>query len=125
MKDNGRELVEAMHRQAVERFREQLLPRVEPSPTIPYTDLPEARPDDVLYLEWNIYRHEVSRLLAEGREGQFILIKGKQIIGIWDTEEEVEAVARERYLRQSCLIHQIRSCEPLLRSPLMFRQCLS
>jgi hypothetical protein len=125
MKDNGRELVEAMHHQAVEHFREQLSPRIEPSPTISYTDLPEARPDDALHLEWNTYRREVCHLLAEGREGQFILIKGEQIIGIWDTEEEVEAVARERYLRQSCLIHQIRSREPLLRGPAMFRQCLT
>jgi hypothetical protein len=124
MQENGRELIQALHRQAIERFRGRPLPRVEP-PTIPYTDLPEARLDDVLYHEWNTYRREVQRLLSEGREGQFILIKGGKIIGIWATEEEAESVVRENFLLQSCLIHQIRSREPLLRGPTLFRRCPS
>ena len=43
--------------------------------------------------EWNFYRREVGRLLAEGQEGSWLLIKGDDIIGIWDTQEEAEAVA--------------------------------
>jgi hypothetical protein len=123
MNENERHLVESLHHQAVERLRAQMLPHEEPA--IPYTHLPEPRGDDPIAQEWNTYRREVQRLLDEGREGQFILIKGEEIIGIWDTEEEAESVARGRYLRQSCLIHQIRSREPMRRVPAMFRQCRS
>ena len=53
--------------------------------------------------------------MAEGHEGRFILIKGEEVIGIWKTQEEAESVARKKYLLQPCLIHQVRSREPLLR----------
>jgi hypothetical protein len=85
--------------------------------TIPYTDLPEAKPDSPLYHEWSFYRDEVGRLLGEGHDGRFILIKGKEIIGIWDTHAEAQAVALQKYLRQPCLIHQIRRWEPIVRLP--------
>jgi hypothetical protein len=136
MNEDGRELVERMHREAVERYLEQKqkerelvervfrealeqgrvqpLPPYKP-PTIHYTELPEAPPDSPLCQEWNFYRHEVGRLLADGHEGKFVLIKGEAIIGIWGTREEAKDVALQRYLMQPCLIQQVRSREPLLR----------
>jgi hypothetical protein len=144
-KQKGRELVEAMFRQAVERERERIeqeralvgqrdreaverghtrhLPPYE-WPTIPYTELPDCKPDSPLYREWNFYRREVGRLLAEGHEGRFVLIKGEEVIGIWDTEEETRAIALQKYLMQPCLIHQIRSREPLLRLSPRLWKCL-
>jgi hypothetical protein len=53
--------------------------------------------------------------LAEGHENRWVLIKGEEIIGIWDTEEDARAVALSKYLMQPCLIHQVRSREPLVR----------
>jgi hypothetical protein len=122
-KEQERALVEQVHREAVAKFREQPPPKLEPT-TIPYTELPEAEPDSPLYREWSYYRREVGRLLAEGHEGRFLLIKGEQVIGIWDTQEEAKAVALQKYLMQPCLIHQIRSREPLLRGPSRLRRCL-
>src|SRR5437868_3856214 len=75
--ERERTLIEKIHRQAVEPYRQSPpLPPVEP-PTIPCTELPEAKPDSPLYHEWNYYRREVGRLLAEGQEGRFVLIKGE------------------------------------------------
>ena len=34
--------------------------------TVHHTQLPEARPGDVLSQEWNTYRREAARLLAQG-----------------------------------------------------------
>jgi hypothetical protein len=113
-KEQERALVEQVHRAALEQSRSHPLPAPE-RPTIPYTELPAAEPDSPLYQEWEFYRREVGRLLAEGQEGRFILIKGEDIIGIWDTAEDAEAVAHHRYLMQPCLIQQVRSREPLLR----------
>ena len=91
--------------------------------TIPYTELPEARPNSPLYNEWALYREEVGRLLAEGHEGRFVLIKGKQIVGIWDTRSDAKAVALRKYLMQPCLIQQVRSREPVVRVSARFQGC--
>jgi hypothetical protein len=121
-KQRQRLLVEQVHREAIEQGRVEPLPPYAP-PTIPYTELPAPQPDSPISLEWNFYRREVGRLLAEGQEGKFILIKGEDIIGIWDTRAEAKAVALQKYLMQPCLIHQIRSREPVVRMSLRFWQC--
>jgi hypothetical protein len=130
------DLVVRLHREAVEGERQRseqeraLIEQGLASPpppcgprTIPYTELPDGKPDSPINQEWNFYRREVGRLLAEGQEGRWLLIKGEYIVGIWDTREEASAVARQRYLMQPCLIHQIRSREPLLRLSARFYLC--
>ena len=124
MDESVRKLVEAIHREAVEASRGKPLPPVEPL-TIHYTELPAGQPDSPLQREWDFYRREVGRLLAEGHEERFVLIKGEDIIGIWDTREEARAVALQKYLMQPCLIHQVRSREPVLRAPLRLWRCPS
>src|SRR5207247_2194922 len=51
--------------------------------TIPYTELPPAQPGNPLATEWELFRREVGRLLAEGHEGKTVLIKDDNIIGIY------------------------------------------
>jgi len=114
-------LVERVHRSATEEGRTEGPVPEEPA-TIPYTELPPPQPHSPLRDEWNFYRREVGGLLAGGHEGRFVLIKGEQLIGIWDTRDEAKAVALEHYLMQPCLIHQIRSREPLLRLSSRLRQ---
>jgi hypothetical protein len=121
---NERQLVKQAHRIVFEPGRAEPPPPRE-APTIHYTELPEAKPDSPLYHEWSFYRSVVGQLLAEGQEGRFLLIKGRAIIGIWDTHDEARAVALEKYLMQPCLIHQIRNREPLIRVSSRIRQCLS
>jgi hypothetical protein len=43
------------------------------------------------------YRRELSRLLDEGHEGRVALIKGDQVISIWDTFEDAYQAGRERF----------------------------
>ena len=100
-----RSLVEQVHRDAIELVRAQPLPPYE-SPTVHFADLPAASPDSQFGQEWNFYRREVGSLLANGHEGRFVLIKGEKILGIWDTQEEAEAVAFH-HLLEPHLIHQI------------------
>jgi hypothetical protein len=109
-----RALIEKIHREAIERLGEQPLPPIEPR-TIHYTELPDPSPDSALFHEWNYYRREVGRLLAEGLEGKFVLIKGEEIIGLFESDEAAKMDAVTRFLMQSVLIHQIRSREPILR----------
>jgi hypothetical protein len=121
-KQRQRAAVEQVHRESIEQGRGELPPPYEPA-TIAYTELPPPqKADGPNALEWNFYRREVGRLLAQGHEGRFILIKGEEVIGIWDTQEEAKAVALQKYLMQPCLIHQIRSREPVVRMSLRFWQ---
>jgi hypothetical protein len=121
-RERERALIEKLHRQAVEPYNHSPPPPPVEPPTIPCTELPEAKPDSPLYREWNYYRREVGRLLAEGHEGRFVLIKGEAIIGIWDTRAGAKAAALQQLLMQPCLIHQVRSRELLVRlSPRLWR----
>jgi uncharacterized protein DUF5678 len=92
---------------------------------IHYTQLPIDPPGKRGATEWNFYRGEVGRLLAEGHEGKYVLVKGPAIIGMWDTAEEAYAVARQKFLGQDVLIIQVRTWEPLVRTPLSYCQCHS
>jgi hypothetical protein len=111
--ERGRALVESSHRAAVQQSQDRP-PPVEP-PTIHYTELPEAKPDSPLYQEWEVYRREAARLLAEGNAGRHVLIKGAQIIGVWDTHNEAATAGYQRFLGQPFLVHQIQESERVLR----------
>jgi hypothetical protein len=114
MTDKGRSLVEAAHRAAIERLAGQPLP--EPAQaTIHYTELPEAKAGEALGREWNTYRREAGRLLAEGHDGKYVLIKEEMILGFFDSEDTARAEGSKRFPRQPFLVHQIREREPLLR----------
>ncbi len=93
--------------------------------TIHYTELPPDNTNGPLSTEWNFYRREVGRLLAEGLEGKWLLIKGETIVGIWDTREQAYEVALQKYLMEPSLIQQVLSREPLLITPLSFCPCHS
>ncbi|MBL8796630.1 MAG: hypothetical protein JNM56_22200 [Planctomycetia bacterium] len=47
--------------------------------------------------EIRTYLRELPRLLAEGQEGRFVLIKGDQVISVWDTFDDACQAGRERY----------------------------
>jgi hypothetical protein len=91
------------HRQSLDR------------PKIHYAELPEDKSNSPIAREWNYYRREVGRLLTEGNEGRWILIKGEEIIGICDTEEEANRFRLERFFMQPVLMKQIHEWEPVLR----------
>src|SRR5262249_5895198 len=82
------------------------------------TELPSSALDSPLHQEWEFYKREVGRLLAEGHEGRFVLIKCGEMIGLWETEDEARNEGARRYcaLRQPYLVHQIQEWEPLLYS---------
>jgi hypothetical protein len=89
--------------------------------TIHYTELPPAQPGSELAVEWETYRREVARLLAEGHEGKFVLIKGERILGLWDTWDAALAEAVRHFLMQPCLAHQILTYERMIRGPISIR----
>jgi hypothetical protein len=134
--ETGRRLVQEIHNAAVDRYREEQLKADEligkmhraavdypyQAPTLPiepatisYTELPEAKTDSPLYREWNTYRHEAGRLLAEVNSNRHVLIKGDRIVGIWNTHDEALAGGYREFPGQPFLVHQIQERERVLR----------
>lgn len=117
MDDQTEDLALRLYREDLERLGH--LPRlVRPTepPSIHYTQLPDSPPDSPNACEWNFYRRIVGQLLAEGREGKWLLIKGEEIVGIWNTEAEADVVRAQRFLTQPVLMKQILVREPILRN---------
>jgi hypothetical protein len=85
------------------------------NPGVPYTQLPTAKPGEELGSEWNTYCREVGRLLAEGQEDRFVLIKGETILGLYDSWHAARRAGLERFLLEPFLVHQIRTREPILQ----------
>ncbi len=84
-------------------------------PAIHYMDLPAAEAGAPLAQEWDIYRREVGRLLAEGHQGRHVVIKGTQIIGIFDTWQEAREAGLKLFRLEPFFVHPIRDREPFLR----------
>src|SRR5487761_757193 len=104
MTEDGHDFVARIHREACEYYRQHPPPPPPEPPTIHYTELPASRPGEALADEGETYRREVGRLLAEGNEGRYIVIKGQQIIGIWDREKDALAIAYQKFLLQPFLV---------------------
>ncbi len=103
----------------------------EPVEWIHYTQLQPGSPHSPIAQEWETYRREAGRLLAEGREGRFVLIKGGRIVDFFDTEEEGIAAGYRLFTRGPFFVQQVREYErvyfhlrallPPLRSCMLIR----
>jgi len=83
--------------------------------TLPYTELPDLAPGEVFQEEWDTYRREVARLLAEGCEGRFVLIKGRQVIDIFDTWHAARIAGLRLSLTEPFFVKRLVVEEPILR----------
>ena len=59
--------------------------------------IPGMPHDMPLQHEFAIYIRELPRLIAEGHTGHYALIKGDEILGLWDTLEGVLEAGYERF----------------------------
>jgi hypothetical protein len=80
--------------------------------TIHWTEVPDPPSDHETYRDYKAYRRETPRLLAEGHEGKFVLIKGEKIVGLFVTRGEAYRAGAERYPRQEFLVQQLLTWEP-------------
>lgn len=71
---------------------------------------------DLLQLELEFFRQKKAELLAD-HEGKFALVKNKEIVGIFDTEENAYAFGITKFGNVPFLIALINSEEPVARMP--------
>lgn len=94
-----------------------IVPDIKSSSLIHYTQLPDMPSDSALYSEYNTYRRELPRLLAEGLEGRYVLIKGQDIVAIHETSDQSTEAGEELFPDEDFLSQQILEMQPLLRGP--------
>jgi hypothetical protein len=82
---------------------------------IHFSELPPSPPDSSRDEEWETYRREVGRLIAEGHEGKSVLIKEETIIGIYDTLDQARDEGYRRFFPQGFMIHEIQTWERVYR----------
>jgi hypothetical protein len=120
----ARALVVAMHRAAAEEYRKQPQPPPSSCPrTMHFSQLTESDPNSPLGLEWNTYLKNLGRLLQEGHANKHILIKGDQIMGMWDTHVAALTEGYRLFPGQPIFVHQILENEPIYRQGRRFRAC--
>lgn len=87
---------------------------------IHYSQLPPAGPDSPVDVEYETFRRELGRLIAEGHEGKFVLIHGNEVIGIWETDRQALAEGYRRYFakREPFIVQEIATWQPVLRARL-------
>jgi hypothetical protein len=56
----------------------------------------DLKSGELFHPEWNTFCRELTRLLAEGNEGRWAVMRGDEIVGVWDTEGEALTAGYER-----------------------------
>jgi hypothetical protein len=96
------QLVEAFHEAAIRR-------------ATPIFDVPDMPADQPGAAEFNAFKREVPRLMAEGHKGRFALIKGDRIHSIWDTQRDAIHAGQERFGQERFTVQQVLWYLPRLR----------
>jgi hypothetical protein len=77
----------------------------------PLWDLPADSP---IRVEWDLFRRERPRLLNEGHEGRWVLVKGEEIVGVFSSRDDARNTGLQRFGVVSMLVQQIlRNYKPL------------
>jgi hypothetical protein len=106
MTNEAHDLVLRLHREAVERIRGEPPPAAD-RPATRSPDLPEAEPDSPVAAEWNLFRGEVGRLLREGYQGRFALVKVGQAVTVWDTRRDAIQAGQLLHGPGLCLVQEV------------------
>jgi hypothetical protein len=111
MPEDFDDLVSRLQQTEREQVREPPRPLRRPGRTVHYTELTAPLPGSPFEAEWTFYQREVGRFLAEGHEGKWLLIKGEEVLGIWDALEAAELA--KWALQQPALLKQVLEREPV------------
>jgi hypothetical protein len=83
MSDDGDDLIRRLHREAIERIRNEPPGTIKEEPV--EVELPEVDPGDPFAEEWALYRSKVVGLLRNGDRGRVALVRVGQPITTWDS----------------------------------------
>ncbi len=83
------------------------------------------RAQDLLATELATYERELSRLLAEGEEGRWVLVQGPSEMSTWDTFADAVQAGYGRFGQTPFLVQQILTEQPVAQQPWQRAPCPS
>ena len=57
--------------------------------------------------EFETYRRELPRLLQEGHAGRWALIRGDEVVSVWDTQRDLLQAGHERFALEPFAVKHI------------------
>ncbi|MBX9638491.1 MAG: hypothetical protein K2X97_01805 [Mycobacteriaceae bacterium] len=79
---------------------------------------------DVLKAERETYQRELPNLLD--REGQFVLVKGDEVVGVWATRSSALSEGYMRFGSSGFMVRQISATQPvIIMRPTVVSSCPS
>jgi hypothetical protein len=78
--------------------------------------LPDPPLDQPFAAEWRTFKREVYRLMCAGDKGRFALIKGDQVLSVWDTQNDAIQAGRERFGQQPFFVQEVQLYVKSVRS---------
>lgn len=91
---SGDELVRAVHRAAL--VGGTLIDQV-----------PDISDGEPLACEWRTFKREIYRLIGEGHAGRFALVKGDELVRVYDTLQEADLNGRALFGSEPFLVQEI------------------
>jgi hypothetical protein len=83
------------------------------------------RAQDLLATELATYQRELPRLLSEGEEGRWVLVKGTGVISTWETFNDAIQVGYDRFGQAPFLVQQVLPEQPVAQHPWQRSPCPS
>jgi hypothetical protein len=83
MSESAHDLVRRLHREAIERIRNEPPGTIQEEPV--QVEFPNVEPGDPFAEEWALYRSEVVGLLRNGHRGRVALVRAGQPITTWES----------------------------------------
>jgi hypothetical protein len=76
-----------------------------------------VKAQDLLATELATYQRELPRLLTDGEEGRWVLVRGSQVVSTWDTFEDAIQVGYDRFGQTPFLVQQVLTEQPVAQQP--------
>ncbi len=84
---------------------------------IHHSELPAAVGAGPIDREYELFRREIGRWLAEGHEGKFALVKGEEVVGLYEDERQAFREGYRLFHQTGFMVKQILTHYPLLKLP--------
>lgn len=85
-------------------------------PHMHYSQLQACIPGSRGAAEYEVYRAHVGEWLSAGKGGQYVVIRGGQIIGFWPTFAAGREAAADQFPGEDSFVYEVREWHPILRT---------
>ena len=69
--------------------------------------LPDPPAGSPFEAEWKTFKREIYRLMCAGNQGRFALVKGDQVVSVWDTMKDAIQAGRERFGSEPIFVQEV------------------